>query len=80
MTISVEAIWNIDPTIKGIIFVSDTHHINGIFRLFTKLPAEAFGKIVSAFIRSDVDFADFAAVDGTYRLYKGDLFADLPCA
>lgn len=78
MTISVEAIWNIDPTVKGIIFVTDTHRINGIFRLFTKLPATKFGKAVSAFIHSDVEFADFATVDGTYRLYKGDPFYDLP--
>ena len=78
MTITVYAISNINPTVQGIIFVGDTHHINGVFRLFTKLPAADFGKTVATFIRSDVDFADFATVDGTYRLYKGDPFYDLP--
>ena len=78
MTITVHAISNINSTLKGLIFVTDTHRINGVFRLFTKLPAADFGKAVSTFIRSDVDFADFATVDGTYRLYKGDVFYDLP--
>jgi hypothetical protein len=78
MTITVHAVSNVNPTVQGIIFVGDTHRINCVFRLFTKLPAADFGKVVSAFIRSDVDFADFATVDGTYRLYKGDPFYDLP--
>lgn len=77
MTITVHAISNANPTVQGVIFVGNTHRINCVFRLF-KLPAAAFGKAVSAFIRSDVDFADFATVDGTYRLYKGDPFYDLP--
>lgn len=78
MTITIHAVSNVNPTVQGIIFVGDTHRINCVFRLFTKLPAAKFGKAVSAFIRSDVDFADFATVDGTYRLYKGDPFYDLP--
>lgn len=79
MTITIHQTSSTDR-IVGSIVVADTHSIGAFFKHLS-LPAHDFGVFVAHFIHGDVDTAVYETEDGAqFLVYKGDPFADLPCA